>query len=76
MIAVLQPTPLDQWRERLGGRRRFHHRPRPWASLSYLAHGPVIEGLIEIERLVLVVLCDEPIGRGQNALRLAGFSGQ
>lgn len=76
MIATLQPKPLDQWRNCLGGRRRFHRRLRPWGSLSYLADGPVIDGLIEIEKLVLVVLYDEPLGHGQNALRLAGFSGK
>ena len=45
MIATSQPTPLDQWRQRLGGRHR-RAQPRPLATLSYLTNGPVIDGLI------------------------------
>jgi hypothetical protein len=75
MIATLQPAALDQWRQRFGGQRRGNCRPRPLAALGYLAHGPVLEGLIEIERLLLVVLHDVPTGRGQHAVRLAGFAG-
>ena len=60
MIATLQPAPLDQWRQRFGGRRRRNRRPRPLAGLGYLAHGPVVEGLVEIEKLLLVVLYDAP----------------
>ena len=75
MIATLQPSPLDQWRQRFGGRRRRNRRPRPLAALGYLAHGPVIEGLIEVEKLLLIVLYDAPTGHGQHALRLAGYSG-
>jgi hypothetical protein len=43
--------------------------------MGYLPHGPVIGGLIEIEKLVLVVLHDEQDDRRRQALRLAGFSG-
>ena len=74
MIAATEPTTLlDQWRHRFGGRRRRHRRPRPLAALGYLAHGPVLEGLVEIEKLLLVILHDAPIGHGQQMLRLAGF---
>ena len=76
MIALSQPAPLDQWRQQFGGRR---HRPalaRPVASLGYLRSGPAIEGLIEIDKLVFVVLFDDPDERGRSALRLAGFSGR
>jgi hypothetical protein len=76
MLATLQPSPLNLWRDRLGGKRRSHHQPRPWGALGYLANGPVIEHLIEIEKLILVVLYDEPFGHGQQALRLAGYSGK
>ena len=62
MIATLQPSPLDQWRQRFGGKRRRHRRPRPLAAMGYLVNGPVIEGLIEIEKLTLVVLYDAPRG--------------
>lgn len=75
MIALAEPTPLDQWRHRFGGRRRQYARPRPAAALGYLTNGPVVEGLIEIQKLVLVVLYDEPDDHGRLALRLAGFCG-
>jgi hypothetical protein len=75
MITVSEPTLLDQWRQQFGGRRRRHRRPRPLAAPGYLTHGPVIEGLVELDKLLLVVLHDEPTGQGQHILRLAGFSG-
>ena len=56
MIATLQPAPLDQWRQRFGGRRRRNRRPRRLAAMGYLTHGPVVEGLVELEKLLLVVL--------------------
>jgi hypothetical protein len=74
MIATLEPSLLDQWRRRLGGRRR-HAQPRPLAALGYLVNGPIVKGLIEIEKLILVVLYDEPLDHGRPALRLAGYSG-
>lgn len=75
MTATLRPTPLDQWRQRFGGRRREHRRPRRLAALGYLPHGPVLDGLIEVEKLLLVVLYDAPTGHGQHAVRLAGYTG-
>jgi len=75
MIATLEPhSPLDQWRKRLGGRCR-RTQPRPLAAMGYLANGPVIDGLIEVEDLTLVLLYDEQIRPGHCALRLAGYSG-
>jgi len=74
MIATEIRSPLDQWRWRLGG-RHGNRSPRPLGALGYLARGPVLEGLVEIEKLVLVVLYDEPAGQGQHSLRLAGYSG-
>lgn len=76
MIATCeQPSPLDQWRKRLGGRRYRRTQPRPLAALGYLVNGPVIDGLIEVEKLHLVLLCDEQLRPGHCALRLAGYSG-
>jgi len=75
MIATLQTSPLDQWRQRFGGRRRCNRRPRPLAALGYLANGPTIEGLIEVEKLTLIILYDAPSHSGSLTLRLAGFSG-
>lgn len=74
MIAVLEPcSPLDQWRTRFGGRRRLQRQPRSLAALGYLTHGPILDGLVEIDRLTLVVLYDEPLSSGSLALRLAGY---
>ena len=77
MIATLEnPSSLmDRWRQRFGGRRRCNRRPRPLAALGYLTNGPMIEGLIEVEKLTLIILSDEPVRFGQHSLRLAGFSG-
>jgi len=75
MIATLEPSPLDYWRQRLGGRRHRHAQPRPLAAMGYLANGPVVGGLIEVEKLAIVILYNDPIGPGQFALRLAGFVG-
>jgi hypothetical protein len=75
MILSQSPTPMDLWRERLGGRRR-RNTFRPLVAMGYLAQGPVIEGLIEIEKLLMVVLHDEPARRDQINLRLAGFVAQ
>jgi hypothetical protein len=75
MIACKEPTLVEQWRNRLGGRRRRNCR-RPFGALGYLPQGPVIEGLIEIEKLLLVVLHDEAAKHGQIMLRLAGFAAE
>ena len=75
MIATLEPpSPLDQWRQRLGGRRR-RAQPRPLAAMGYMANGPVIDGLIEVEKLSLIILYDAQLHAGHFALRLAGYSG-
>jgi hypothetical protein len=42
--------------------------------MGYLANGPAIDSLIEVENLTLVVLYDEPLPHGRCALRLAGYS--
>jgi len=75
MIATLQPTPLDAWRRRFGGEHRHLDLPRHAAALGYLTHGPVIDGLVEIGKLTLVILYADRVRPGQDALRLAGFSG-
>jgi len=73
MIATLELSLLDRWRRRLGGPRRS--RPRPLAALSYLLNGPVIDGLVEVEKLHIIILYDEPLRSRHCALRLAGYSG-
>jgi hypothetical protein len=75
MIATCkQDSPLDQWRNRLGGRRR-RTQPRPLATLGYLVDGPVINSLIEVEKLTIILFYDELIRAGHCALRLAGYAG-
>jgi hypothetical protein len=75
MIALSPTILLDQWRQRLGGRRCRRRQPRPLAAMGYLADGPLIDGLIEVEKLTIVLLYDEPICSGHCALRLAGYGG-
>ena len=36
MIALSQPTPLDQWRMQIGGQCRHSALARPVAALGYL----------------------------------------
>ena len=43
--------------------------------MGYLTESPTVDGLIEVEKLTLVLLYDEPIRFGQCALRLAGHCG-
>ena len=71
MIATCEPSLLDLWRRQIGRRRCD---PRPLAAMGYLANGPVIEELIEIDKLVLAVVYDETVARG-NTTRVAGYSG-
>jgi len=75
MTAISQSSLLAHWRHRFGGRRRNRAQPRPLAALGYLVNGAVMDGLVEIENLVLVVLYDEAMDSGRWALRLAGFGG-
>jgi hypothetical protein len=76
MLTTQSAPLLDQWRKRFGGRHRRNHSPRRLAAMGCLVHGPILEGLVELEKLLLVVLHDQPTGRGQYALRLAGYSGR
>ena len=64
MISTVDLSPLNQWRKRFGGRRRRRDQPWPQAALGYLTDGPVVNGLIEIEKLTFVLLYDEPIPGG------------
>lgn len=73
MICTLEPSLMDLWRRQLQRRRNIE--PRPLAAMGYLTNGPVIEDLIEIERLVLVIVHDEADARGNLVTRLAGHSG-
>lgn len=74
MIADAEPSLSDLWRRQIGRRHR-HRDPRPLAALGYLTNGPVVEDLIEIDKLVLVVVHDETAARGNTMTRVAGYSG-
>ncbi len=73
MIHGPEPSPLDQWRQAVGC-RRLPMQARPLAALGYLTDAPLVEGLVEIEKLTTILLYDEPIGSGRLTLRLAGYS--
>jgi hypothetical protein len=68
---------LRAWRRQIGNRidRRRPTSPRPLAGLGYLTYGPPKDGLIEVHRLVLVGLYDEPSPDRFPAIRLAGVVG-
>ncbi len=75
MIAIAQPSLLAVWRRQMGRPSRRAALPRPLAALGYLTSGAVVDGLVEIENLVLVVLYDELHDDGRLSLTLAGYSG-
>lgn len=75
MIAPLQLSLAARWHRQLGGRSRHRNVVRPLAALGYLTNGAVVEELIEVEKLILVVLYDEPQHTGHVAVRLAGYTG-
>lgn len=72
MIASIEPTPLELWQRQFGS----HRRPIcPLAAMGYLTNGSVVGGLLEVDKLVLVVLYDEPDDFGRARRILAGFTG-
>ena len=76
MIAQAHSSVLRQWRSQIATRRPDQRvGPRPLAALGYLTHGPVVDGLLEVDMLVLVVLYDMA-ANNDRWLRLAGFSGK
>jgi hypothetical protein len=74
MISQTSTSLLQTWFSRVGSRR---HRAsvRPFAALGCLVSQPAIHGLVPLEKVVLVVLHDEPRPNGQIALRLSGYRG-
>ena len=65
MIATFEPqSPLDRWRQRLGSPRQRRSRRRPLVALSYLTNSPVVDGLIDVEKLDIILLHDEPLSPG------------
>ena len=76
MIAPPHVPLIKQWRRQVPRRRRDIQHRRPLGVLGYLTNGPTLDGMIEVEKLVLVVLYDEPVHGGPLCLRLAGVSGK
>lgn len=76
MTQIAHPDLLLRWRRQVCARRRKQHdgRPRRNAGLSYRICGPAVDGFVEVENLVLVVLYDEPDQRRLPAIRFAGYS--
>ena len=73
MTAQLQEPLLDDWRRSMAQRQSAGRRPL--AAFGSMVDGPVRNGLVELDRMRLVVLYNEPIDRDQLALRMAGYSG-
>lgn len=74
MIATVEPPLMDLWRRQIAPRHR-NREPRLLAAAGYLTNGPIVEDLIEIEKLILVVVHDEMDARCNATIRLAGYSG-
>lgn len=74
VITAATPSLMARWHSQLGRRARRFALPRPFGSLSFLANGAVVDGLIEVENLVLVTLYDEEDVAGHTSVTLAGFS--
>lgn len=68
---------LDGWRRQIARRaRRRHCQPRRLGAIGYLTSGPALDGLIELQNLVLTVLYDQPCGHQSVAVRAAGFAAE
>ena len=64
---------LDRWHSQIG--RRIRHRsrgPRQLGAIGYLTSGPVLDGLMELQNLVLTVLYDRPCSPSGTP-HVAGF---
>lgn len=75
MIAIARPSLLARWRRQLGRHARRNALPRPLAALGYMSNGAVVDGLVEIENLILVVLYDEMQDSGRLSVTVGGYSG-
>lgn len=66
---------LRRWRRQIGRRHRKACTPSRLAVVGRLIRGPVVDGLIEIEKLILTVVYEEAC-RGGLRIRFAGFAGR
>lgn len=77
MNDIVSPPALrrsGKWRRQIGCRSRRGRRP--YGALGWLTDTPPIGGLVDVERLTLVLLHEERQQGNCRVLRLAGFSGQ
>ena len=69
---------MELWRRQIGHRHHIaaERGPRPFAIVSYLVRGPLLdERHVDLRRLMLVALFDERLEGGSLATRLVGVSG-
>jgi hypothetical protein len=78
LLADRESAIQKQWHQQISAqRRRGRDRlPRSVAGLTYSAAGTIRNGLIEIERLTLIVFYDEDVAPWPPAIRVAGVSGR
>jgi hypothetical protein len=70
------PELFHRWRQQIARdlRRRATQGPRPLAAISYLVRGPIVEGLVDLRRLVFVTLHDKHLADGWLTTRVASFA--
>ena len=70
------PELVQRWRQQVASQRRRRERrgPRPCAALSYLVRGPVLNGLIDVRRLVFVVARAQRRHDDGLATRVLGYA--
>ena len=68
---------MQQWRRQIGHRHSLAAKrgPRPFAVVSYMARGPLLEGRYTIRDLMFVALFDERTDKCGLATRLVGTAG-
>ncbi len=66
---------LSRWRRQIVRRRNLstYQHPRHRGALSYVTCGPIVDGFIEVQNLVIVVLHDHPSDPRGQSIRLAGY---
>jgi len=75
METNVSKTLMDRWRRQVGGRlaRGTEWVPRPMAALGYLVNGRPAKDYVEVDRLLMVIVYDDPVGPDMVALRVAGY---
>jgi hypothetical protein len=75
-IARAGPELMQRWRQQVGGQR--HRRdcrgPRLYAAISYVARGPIRDGLVDLRRVAFVVVQDILRRDGSLATRFRNYA--